>query len=115
MTDYTTILVFSYVDPQPIQRVNINATWYKEKRILESHYDYVIALRDGWKIRYSIVVYKFKRVKDNPVPVERLKTYLQANEQKKYRGWMHHMNVYEKVKGQRKGAFKNRIHLDIDL
>lgn len=115
MIKYTTINVFAYVDPQPIHRVNIMAKWYQEDKILESNYDNVVALRDGWKVMYKIRVYKFRRVKQGPIPKDKLIAYIKANPKRKYQGWIHHAQVYGKIKGQPYGPHQEYIPINIHL
>ena len=112
---YLTINVYSYVNPQRIMPVNVNTTWYKEGKILESGYSEVIALVDGYKVKYQVMVYKFRKVPDYPGAIDKLITYIRANPKTQYAGWFHHAQVYRKVPGATTGQHRQYIPLNFTL
>lgn len=99
--EYLTVNVYSYVNPQRIIPVNVTTAWYREGKVLQSNYDHVIALLDGYKVRLEVKVYKFRKVADRPLSKDKLIDYIKANRQK-YPGWIHHAQVYDKRTKQHK-------------
>lgn len=112
---YLTINVYSYVNPQRIIPVNVNTSWYKEGKVLESGYSEITALVDGYKVKYQVMVYKFRKVADQPAAINKLISYIKANSEKKYTGWIHHAQVYRKVPGAKTGQHKQYLPLNFML
>lgn len=94
------IKVFAYVNPVQGSKVNENASWYREAKIVETGYGYVIALKKGFRVKYSIMVYQFHNVKEAAIP--RLLDYIKYNRNSKvtYQGWFHHLNIYGGITGK---------------
>lgn len=95
--------------------VNVKTAWYKEGKILESGYTEVTALVDGYKVKYQVMVYKFRKVADNPGSVDKLINYIKTNSQKQYIGWVHHAQIYRKVPGAKTGQHKQYLPLNFFL
>lgn len=87
-----TVKIFAYVDPIALGPVNTAAEWYREKKIVETTRDLVYVLRDGQRWQYQIMTYWFRSVKQDQIP--RLIDYIKKNPKGRYRGWVHHANVY---------------------
>lgn len=113
--EYLTINVYSYVNPQRLLPVNVNTAWYREGKVLQSDYHEVVALVDGYKVKYQVQVYKFRKVTDSQGSIEKLVDYIKRNPDKKYRGWIHHAQVYRKIPGVKTGQHKQYLSLNFTL
>lgn len=113
--NYLTVSVYTYVRPQRLTPVNVNAPWYQEGKILQSDYDRVIALKDGYRVQYQVMVYKFRKIPDHPGQIEKLIAMIRANAKKTYQGWVHHAQVYEKKSGEKTGRHRQYLSLNINL
>lgn len=89
---YYKVKVFAYIEPERLNVVSLTAPWYKEGKIFPTENYKVVALVAGWRVRYSVKVYWFRKIK--PANLLRLFRYLQTHKHK-YPGWLHHANVYE--------------------
>lgn len=94
MERYYTAVVFAYVDPVRLHPVPTVPHWYWENKILVSAKDHVIGYCEGFKVRWSIVVYEFHKVSDKPEKIKKLHSYMQEDPVK-YRGFLHHVNLYK--------------------
>lgn len=112
--DYLTINVYAYVNPERIHAVNVTTAWYREGKVLESNYDHVIALLDGYKVRLQVVVYKFRKIADRPAEIDKLISYIKQNPKRQYRGWIHHGQVYRKRNGKL-GTHKQYLTLNFHV
>jgi hypothetical protein len=113
--EYLTINVYSYINPQRLLPVNVNTAWYREGKVLQSDYHEVIALVDGYKVKYQVLVYKFRKIPDRPGDIDKLISYIKANTKKQYRGWVHHAQVYRKIPGEKTGQHKQYLPLNFTL
>ena len=113
--DLYTVIVFAYVNPVRLDAVSENTSWYAEGKILFSDKFNVVALVDGWRTRYDVVVYSFKKVKNTPDKLERLISFIRHNYRrsngKKYQGWIHHANLYGGISRSYKGQLKLNFRL----
>jgi hypothetical protein len=112
-----TVNVYAYINPVNVHPVNVTATWYKEGKILPTESDYrtVTALKGGYKVRYSVQVYKFRKVPDTQKELNKLFDMIRQNEKKTYSGWLHHANIYEKTPNQKQGRYLHQIILNYEL
>lgn len=113
--NYLTVNVYAYVRPERLTAVNFKAAWYREGKVLQSNYDHVIALKDGYRVKFLIMVYKFRKVPDHPGQVEKLIDMIKRNDKKTYQGWIHHAQVYQKKPGEKIGNHKQYVSIDINL
>jgi hypothetical protein len=105
---YVKALVYAYQDPVPLVNFDYRVcSWYREGKVVESNYDHVIAYKDGYKCRFKIQVYKFRNVAYRETDINKLKYRLQSRPDK-YRGWLHHMNLYAMNSGN-KGGYMAQI------
>lgn len=96
---YLKALVYAYQDPTVLVNFDYRVCpWYREGKIVQSNYDHVIAYKDGYKCRFKVFVYKFRNVGNREQDINKLKYRLQARPEK-YRGWLHHMNLYHQKSG----------------
>lgn len=109
------VLVFSYINPVRLQPVNSSAPWYSEGKIVDSGYNSVIALNDGYRVQYSVMVYTFRKVAYQADKLTKLIEVVKDNDKKRYIGWLHHANVYERKPDCKKGRFLERINIDCHL
>jgi hypothetical protein len=113
--EYLTINVYSYVNPQRLLPVNVNTAWYREGKILQSGYSEVVALVDGYKVKYQVKLYKFRKITDRPGSIDKLISYIKTNPKKQYTGWIHHAQVYRKIPGEKTGQHKQYLTLNFTL
>lgn len=99
--DAIEVKVFAYQNPQALQRVDLNAKWYQEHKVVETGKDWIIALVGGHRVRYTIQVYTFHGVKNDDKKLQELFSYILKNKnpKRRYSGWVHHANVYYQVTG----------------
>lgn len=88
------VVVYAYQNPVKMERVDIMDPWYKEGKILRSDNWQVIALRNGYRIAYSVQQYDFHKVTDNPSKLKGLYNHIKMNPKRTYSGWIHHANHY---------------------
>lgn len=93
---YWKIVVYCYVEPQRIDQVDTNAVWYREDKLFfEPTPFYVVALQNGYRVRYRLNVLWFRKVKKDESRVYKLIDYIRTHKSK-YPGWVHHLNVFDK-------------------
>ena len=99
---------FCYCDPVRLEAVDKLDPRYKERKIIYADKFKVIGLEDGFKVQYNIQVYEFNNVLPDDQKIKTLWNYINANPKGKYKGWLHHINLYwptrpkKKFWGQRK-------------
>lgn len=109
--DTLKVKVYAYQNPEPLQRVDQSATWYKEHKIVETGQHWVIVLTNGYRVKYGVQVYTFHGIPNNEKKLQALFDYIRRNPKRDYTGWLHHANVYWQVTK----LFRNQVPLNYFL
>jgi len=109
--DTLKVKVYAYQNPEPLQRVDQDATWYEEHKVVETGQYWVIVLTNGYRVKYSVQVYTFKGIPNKDAKLQELFNHLRKNPKRIYSGWLHHANVYWQVTKQ----FRNQVPLNYFL
>ena len=106
-TKLVKVLLYALQDPTVLVNFDYRVcSWYKEGKIVRSDYGQVIAYKDGYKQRFKIQVYQFHNVPHREAAMQKLVQYVKDRPHK-YRGWLHHMNLYS----QMGNGYQGRINI----